>query len=83
MGFNPKGGRDLQPDLDYIAPEVQLHHTMSPLADIFSLGMVVCSIFNGGISLLHCEGSVANYVKYIPYVSLQQSLNRKLISRSW
>ncbi|VDM30296.1 unnamed protein product [Hydatigera taeniaeformis] len=66
-GFNPKGGRNLQPDLDYIAPEVQLHHTMSPLADIFSLGMVICSIFNGGVSLLHCEGSVANYVKCIPY----------------
>ncbi|VDK21777.1 unnamed protein product [Taenia asiatica] len=67
-GFNPKGGRNLQPDLDYIAPEVQLHHTMSPLADIFSLGMVICSIFNGGVSLLHCEGSVANYMKCIPYL---------------
>ncbi|KAH9282169.1 SCY1-like protein 2 [Echinococcus granulosus] len=64
-GFNPKGGRNLQPDLDYIAPEVQLHHTMSPLADIFSLGMVICSVFNDGVSLLHCEGSVANYVKCI------------------
>uniref|UniRef100_A0A5K3EIQ4 Protein kinase domain-containing protein n=1 Tax=Mesocestoides corti TaxID=53468 RepID=A0A5K3EIQ4_MESCO len=64
-GFNPKGGRNLQPDLDYIAPEVQLHHAMSPLADIFSLGMVICSIFNGGVSLLRCEGNVANYVKSI------------------
>ncbi|CUT99014.1 protein kinase [Echinococcus multilocularis] len=64
-GFNPKGGRNLQPDLDYIAPEVQLHHAMSPLADIFSLGMVICSVFNDGVSLLHCEGSVANYVECI------------------
>ncbi|KAL5105997.1 SCY1-like protein 2 [Taenia crassiceps] len=65
-GFNPKGGRNLQPDLDYIAPEVQLYHTMSPLADIFSLGMVICSIFNDGVSLLHCDGNVANYAKCIP-----------------
>ncbi|VDN99630.1 unnamed protein product [Rodentolepis nana] len=61
IGYNPKGGKTFQPDLEYIAPEVQLHRTMSPLADIFSLGMVICAIFNNGASLLACEGNVANY----------------------
>ncbi|KAM3180134.1 hypothetical protein ACTXT7_016897, partial [Hymenolepis weldensis] len=64
-GYDPKGGRNLQPDLGYIAPEVQLHHTMSPLADIFSFGMVICAIFNDGASLLACDGNAANYPKAI------------------
>ncbi|KAM7537899.1 hypothetical protein Aperf_G00000078825 [Anoplocephala perfoliata] len=84
IGYNPKDGHNLQPDLDYIAPEVQLQHTMSPLADIFSLGMVICAIFNDGASLINSNGNVTNYsmgIQKLPvkFQEIEDRLPRPLI----
>ncbi|CAH8640116.1 unnamed protein product [Schistosoma curassoni] len=57
-----------QPDLDFIAPEAQMYNSMSPLADMFSLGMVVCAIHNQGHSLIDSEQNPNIYVKQLPEI---------------
>ncbi|RUS84700.1 hypothetical protein EGW08_007528, partial [Elysia chlorotica] len=52
-----------QPDLNFMAPEVQLHKTCTPLSDMFSVGMVICSIYNMGRSLINAEHNPNLYVK--------------------
>ncbi|GFY04035.1 SCY1-like protein 2 [Trichonephila clavipes] len=54
-----------QPDLDYTAPEVQNHSKCSPLSDMFSLGLVICAVFNGGHSLIEANLSCATYQKQL------------------
>ncbi|GFN82926.1 scy1-like protein 2, partial [Plakobranchus ocellatus] len=52
-----------QPDLNFIAPEVQLSKTCTPLSDMFSVGMVICSIYNNGQSLIIADHNPNLYVK--------------------
>ncbi|KAK7474281.1 hypothetical protein BaRGS_00034473, partial [Batillaria attramentaria] len=54
-----------QPDLNFLAPEVQLGRTCSPLSDMFSLGMVVCSLYNAGHSLIAADHNPNIYVKQL------------------
>ncbi|KAK6991193.1 SCY1-like protein 2 isoform X2, partial [Biomphalaria glabrata] len=54
-----------QPDLNYMAPEVQLTKKCSPLSDMFSVGMVICAIYNQGKSLINAEHSPNLYVKQL------------------
>ncbi|GBL74281.1 SCY1-like protein 2 [Araneus ventricosus] len=62
-----------QPDLDYTAPEVQNHSKCSPLSDMFSLGLVICAVFNGGHSLIEANLSCATYQKQLEM--LESNLN--------
>ncbi|CAG7727444.1 unnamed protein product [Allacma fusca] len=64
----PKSG---QPDLDYTAPETQTSSTCSILSDMFSLGMVISSIFNNGKSLINSNHSSSNYLKQIEGLEAQ------------
>ncbi|CAL8081545.1 unnamed protein product [Calicophoron daubneyi] len=66
IGYSTKSPRAAQPNLDYIAPEAQLCNSMSPLADMFSLGMLLCAIYNEGHSLIECDYSPAVYVRKLP-----------------
>ncbi|CAL8081538.1 unnamed protein product [Calicophoron daubneyi] len=67
-GYSTKLPRAAQPNLDYIAPEAQLCNSMSPLADMFSLGMLLCAIYNEGHSLIECDYSPATYVRKLPEI---------------
>ncbi|CAH8611116.1 unnamed protein product [Heterobilharzia americana] len=67
-GYSVKFPRAAQPDLDFIAPEAQLYNSMSPLADMFSLGMVVCAVHNYGHSLIDSEQNPSVYVKRLPEI---------------
>lgn len=42
----------LQQSLDYLAPEYVLTKTHSPASDIYSLGMLIYSLYNKGEALL-------------------------------
>lgn len=60
-----------QPDLDYMPPEAQLETSTkvsNSSFDMFSLGMVLCAIFNGGHSLIQAGHNVANYSKQLDKV---------------
>ncbi|KAA0200631.1 reverse transcriptase [Fasciolopsis buskii] len=52
-----------QPNLDFVAPEAQLYCAMSPLADMFSVGMVLCAIHNDGHSLIESDQNPTTYAR--------------------
>lgn len=62
-----------QPDLDFIAPEVQASSACSPQSDMFSFGLLLCSIFNNGRSPIQANLSTTNYTKQLE--SLTRSVN--------
>lgn len=51
------------------APEVQTSSVCSILSDMFSLGMVMCAIFNHGKPLIQANHSSSTYVKQLDLVS--------------
>ena len=59
-----------QPDRDFVAPEIQLETTRLATSgcDVFSLGLLVCAVYNEGRSLIHAAYSTANYVKELDRV---------------
>ena len=59
-----------QPDLNFLAPEVQLGRNCCPLSDMFSLGMLVCAVYNGGHSLIAADHNPNLYVKQLDQVNL-------------
>jgi hypothetical protein len=65
-----------QPDLDFMAPEVQLEGEsvrvggVTLLADMFSLGLLTCALYtDDGCSLIQAEHNPATYAKQIDSVS--------------
>ncbi|XP_058808190.1 SCY1-like protein 2 isoform X2 [Phymastichus coffea] len=52
-----------QPNLDYLAPEVQQKKVGCTLSDMYSMGMVMCAIFNNGRPLIQANHSVSDYLK--------------------
>ncbi|KAF6201765.1 hypothetical protein GE061_004160 [Apolygus lucorum] len=65
-----------QPDLDFIAPEVQTMSQCSIKSDMFSLGMVISAIFNTGRPLIMANHSSSQYVKQLEL--LEDQLNSVL-----
>lgn len=54
-----------QPNLDFMAPEVQINSNCSILSDMYSLGMVICAIFNNGKPLIQAQNSPSAYLKQL------------------
>ncbi|XP_048505533.1 SCY1-like protein 2 isoform X2 [Athalia rosae] len=65
QAWSSKLSKMAQPNLDYIAPEVQQQSICSILSDMFSLGMVICAVFNQGRSLIQSNHSCSTYLKQI------------------
>lgn len=57
------------PPFLFSAPEIQISSNCSILSDMFSLGMVVCSIFNNGKPLIQAQNSPSSYLKQLELVS--------------
>jgi hypothetical protein len=53
------------------APEVQSTSVCSIVSDMFSLGLVVCAIFNHGRPLIQANHSGSTYMKQLEVVSKQ------------
>jgi len=68
--WTPKQSKLAQPDLDYIAPEIQLETSKIATVgcDVFSLGLLVCSIYSGGRSLLQAGYNPAVYMRQVDRV---------------
>uniref|UniRef100_A0A1I8IEI2 Protein kinase domain-containing protein n=1 Tax=Macrostomum lignano TaxID=282301 RepID=A0A1I8IEI2_9PLAT len=67
-----------QPDLDFMAPDLQIHGKATQACDIFSLGLVIHAVFNGGVSLLDARRSCQQYhrrVEELP-VNLPKALTQ-------
>lgn len=52
-----------------LAPENQILSQCSILSDMFSLGMVMCTIFNQGHALIQANNSASTYLKQLEMVS--------------
>lgn len=68
--FSSKNPKMSQPNLDYTAPEVQQHYKCCTLSDMFSLGLVISSIFADGHSLMESNLSTASFMKNLECVSI-------------
>jgi len=73
VAWTSKQSKMLQPELDYVSPDVQLDCTdASPASDVFSYGQLVCSLFTeNGRSLVQAERNVAAYARQIDKVRVQ------------
>ena len=58
-----------QPDLDFMAPENQSSSACSPQSDMFSLGLLLCSVYNNGRSPIQSNFSTTGYFKQLESVS--------------
>lgn len=58
----------------WTAPENQLFSNCSILSDMFSLGLVMCTIFNQGHALIQANNSASTYLKQLEAVSLHRYL---------
>jgi SCY1-like protein 2 len=54
-----------QPDLDYVAPEIQLERVRytTTASDMFSFGSLVCAMFAGGRPPIQAAYNTATYAK--------------------
>lgn len=60
----------------YVAPEVQQKKMGSILSDMYSLGMVIWSVFNKGRPLIQANHNVSDYLKQIETVSQRFNFHR-------
>ena len=59
-----------QPNLNFIAPEVQTEKKCSTVSDIFSLGMTICCVYNKGQPLINAEHNTQTYHRQLDLVGL-------------
>ena len=59
-----------QPELNYTAPEHILSRTCSTSADLFSLGMLIYAVYNGGKPLCDCQGDIVTYKRHVEKVAI-------------
>lgn len=65
----------------FTAPENQIHSNCSILSDMFSLGLVMCAIFNQGRPLIQANNSASAYLKQLEMVSELSFMKWKIFNR--
>ncbi|EFN75753.1 SCY1-like protein 2 [Harpegnathos saltator] len=68
-----------QPNLDYIAPEVQQKKIASFCSDMYSLGMTICAIYNEGRPLIQANHSSSDYLKQLEILDDQVTVILPLV----
>lgn len=63
----------------FTAPENQALQNCSILSDMFSLGLVMCAIFNSGRPLIQAGNSPSAYTKQLETVSIKSIVVRVAI----
>jgi len=66
--WSTKNSKLAQPNLNYIAPEIQIEKKCGQISDIFSLGMTVCCIYNNGQPLINAEQNPQQYLRQLDQV---------------
>ncbi|KPJ09257.1 SCY1-like protein 2 [Papilio machaon] len=69
--WSVKVAKICQPNLDFMAPEMQTNAQCNILSDMFSLGLVICAIFNSGRSLIQANNNPILYMKQMDYLEQQ------------
>lgn len=63
QAWTTKAPKIVQPDLNFVAPETQHKSVCSISSDMFSLGMLMIAVFNGGLSLIQANHNTNTYFK--------------------
>ena len=81
--WSSKHPKMVQPDLDYLAPEIQVQGSKhcSTDCDMFSLGMTICAVYNQGKSLLQANHNPSVYSKKIDQVRQKVNYNPSVYSK--
>lgn len=58
--LDPRMPAYLSPNPDYMAPELALHHNLSPKNDVFSLACLLAAVYSGKPPM-SCRGNLSNY----------------------
>lgn len=66
--WSPKASKMAQPDLNYIAPEIQTTEVCTYVSDMFSFGMLICTIYNNGYSLIDAQYNPSTYLRQLDTV---------------
>ncbi|XP_048488534.1 SCY1-like protein 2 [Plutella xylostella] len=74
--WSMKVAKVAQPNLDYQAPEIQTNAHCNILSDMFSLGLVICALFNNGKPIIQACNNPMLYLKQIEF--LEQQVNSVL-----
>ncbi|XP_050361257.1 SCY1-like protein 2 [Nymphalis io] len=69
--WSTKVARICQPNLDFMAPEMQTNGECTILSDMFSLGLIICALYNQGKSLIQANNNPMLYMKQIEYLDQQ------------
>ena len=74
--WSARKARVAQPDLDYMAPEVQLELTMyaTTACDMFALGSLICAVFTGSTPI-HAAHNLSTYTNHTRQVLVHFILN--------
>lgn len=59
-----------QPNLDFLAPEYAISMSCSLSSDMFSMGVLICTIFNNGKPLYECKNQLSLFKKYTEEVGI-------------
>lgn len=86
--WSPKASKMAQPDLNYIAPEIQTTEVCTYVSDMFSFGMLICTIYNNGYSLIDAQYNPSTYLRqldtvrdYLTYYMIYNSDSSLIILR--
>lgn len=69
LNFHPFHSLPTPSNVCSAAPETQSSSKCSLLSDMFSLGMVICAVYNNGRPLIQAGNSTSNYAKQLETVS--------------
>ncbi|KAK2586480.1 hypothetical protein KPH14_010749 [Odynerus spinipes] len=78
--WTSKTSKMAQPNLDYIAPEIQQNKLGSCSSDMYSLGMTICAIFNRGRPLIQANHNSSEYLKQLENLDEQVDIILPLVA---
>jgi len=70
--WSAKKSRISQPDLDYVAPEVQLETApyATTACDLFALGSLICAVYNAGNTPISAAYNLSTYTSHVKQVMI-------------
>ncbi|KAK3588431.1 hypothetical protein CHS0354_026758 [Potamilus streckersoni] len=67
--WSTKAPKLTQPNLNFIAPEIQLDKKGGPSSDMYSLGFTICTLYNNGTPLINADHNTQLYVKQLEHLT--------------
>ena len=79
----PRLPKMCQPDIDFTAPEIQMHNFCNLSSDVYSFVILSCWMFNSGKPIMPSYWKCANYNRQLDMVSATTSFDSKQFLMNW